>query len=299
MKKILILLLILALAIPFACAEATTDRAGNEITLPENPMKVVCMNSAVSQMLDDLGLLDRVVACDTYSPAYVPAMATLPQFDMMAPDAEQIAALEPDLVIVTSMSFVEGDNPYQPLIDMGVCVAVVPSSGSIEAVEQDILFVASVFGMDAEGQAMVDAMQAKIDEIAAIGATITEKKSVFFEIGALPYLYSFGTGTFLDEMISLIGATNVMGDQESWISITEEAAIAANPDVILTSVNYIDNPTAEILARPGWESVTAVMNGEVYYIDNAAASLANRHIVDALVEMAKAVYPEAYAGITE
>ncbi len=299
MKKLLTLLLILALAIPFACAEATTDRAGNEITLPENPMKVVCMNSAVSQMLDDLGLLDRVIACDTYSPYYVPAMASLPQFDMMAPDAEQIAALEPDLVIVTSMSFVEGDNPYQPLIDMGVCVAVVPSSGSIEAVEQDILFVASVFGMDAEGQAMVDAMQAKIDEIAAIGATITEKKSVFFEIGALPYLYSFGTGTFLDEMISLIGATNVMGDQESWISVTEEAAIAANPDVILTSVNYIDDPVAEILARPGWESVTAVMNGAVYAIDNAAASLANQNIVDALVEMAKAVYPEAYADITE
>ena len=57
MKKLLSLLLILLLAAPLACAEATTDRAGNEITLPENPTRVVCMNSAVSQMLEDLGLL--------------------------------------------------------------------------------------------------------------------------------------------------------------------------------------------------------------------------------------------------
>lgn len=299
MKKLFSLLLILTLVMSAACAQATTDRAGNEIALPENPTRVICMNSAVAQTLDDLGLLDRVIACDTYSPVYVPALASLPQFNLMAPDVEQIAALEPDLVIVTSMSFVEGSNPFQTLIDMGVCVAVVPSSGSIEAIKEDILFIASVFGVEAEGQTMVDGMQAKIDEIAAIGATIEDKKSVFFEIGALPYLYSFGTGTFLDEMITLIGATNAMGDQESWISVTEEAAIAANPDVILTSVNYLEDPIAEILARPGWENVTAVAGGAVYYIDNAAASLANEHIVDALIEMAQAVYPEAYANIAK
>jgi iron complex transport system substrate-binding protein len=299
MKKLLTLLLILALTVPFAHAEATTDRAGNEILPPENPMRVVCMNSAVSQMLEDLGLLDRLIAVDAYSPAYVPALASLPQFDLMAPDAEQIAALEPDLVIVTSMSFVESENPYQALVDMGVCVAVVPSSGSIAEIEQDILFIASIFGKQAEGQAMVDGMQAKIDQVAAIGTTIEDKKSVFFEIGALPYLYSFGTGTFLDEMINLIGATNVMGDQESWISVTEEAAVAANPDVILTDVNYMDDPVGEILARPGWENVTAVANRDVHYIDNVAASLANEHIVDALIEMALAVYPEAYASLAE
>lgn len=299
MKKLLTFLLILGLTVPFACAQTATDRAGNEIVLPENPTRVISMNSAVSQTLLDLGLLDRIIACDTNSPMYAPALAELPQFDMMAPDTEQIAALEPDLVIVTSMSFVEGDNPYQTLMDMGVSVVVVPATGTITDIMEDILFVSSIFGKEAEGQVLVDGMQAKIDEVAAVGATITDKKTVFFEIGALPYLYSFGTGTFLDEMIHLIGAENTMGDQESWISVTEEAAIAANPDVILTTVNYIEDAVGEILARPGWENVNAVMNKEVYYIDNAAASLGNAHIIDALVEMALAVYPEAYAGLSE
>lgn len=300
MKRLLSLTLVLMLLVPFALAEnATTDRAGNPIVIPENPQKVVCLNSAVSEVLRDLGLLDRVIGTDTNSPMYVPELANLPQFNLMAPDIEQIAELEPDLVIITSMSFVDGSNPYQPLIDMGVCVAVVPSSGTMADIEADILFTSQLFGQEEAGQALVDAMQAKIDEIAAIGSTITEKKSVFFEVGALPYLYSTGTGTFIDEMIGLIGATNAMADQESWISVTEEAAIAANPDVILTNINYIDDPVGEILSRPGWENVTAVANKQVYQIDNQASSLANNHIVKALIEMAQAVYPEAYAGIAE
>ena len=43
--------------------------------------------------------------------------------------------------------------------------------------------------------------------------------------------------------------------------------------------------------------MTAVAEGQVAYIDNAASSLPNHHIVDALVEMAKAVYPDAYAEL--
>ena len=110
---------------------------------------------------------------------------------------------------------------------------------------------------------------------------------------------SFGTGTFLDEMITLIVAKNVLADQQGWVSVTEEDAVAANPDVILTSVNYVDDAVGEILSREGWQDVTAVANKDVYYIDNGASSLPNQHVVDALVEMAKAVYPDAYADIAE
>ena len=74
--------------------------------------------------------------------------------------------------------------------------------------------------------------------------------------------------------------------------------MSADPDVILTSDNFSnEDPVTEILGRTGWENVTAVKNGQVAYIDNAASSLPNHHIVDALKEMAKAIYPEEYAGL--
>ena len=37
--------------------------------------------------------------------------------------------------------------------------------------------------------------------------------------------------------------------------MTEEAAIAAKPEVILTNVNYMKDPAKEILARKNWENV--------------------------------------------
>ena len=44
----------------------------------------------------------------------------------------------------------------------------------------------------------------------------------------------------------------------------------------------------------GWEEVEAVKNKAVYSIDNEKSSLPNQHIVQAMREMAKAVYPDEF-----
>lgn len=293
------LLVLTLLATAPALAELpTADRAGNAITVPAEITRIISLAPSTTQVLEALGALDSLVAVDNQTPMYVDGTSELPQFDMMAPDVEQIAALEPDVVFASGLSYLDG-NPFAALTEMGVCVVDIPSSASIADIEDDIRFIAACLGKDAEGEAIVDEMSASIDAIAAIGATIEDKKTVLFEISALPYIYSFGAGTFLDEMITLIGAENVFGDQAGWLAVNEEDAVAANPDVILTNVNYIEDSVGEILSREGWDVVTAVANADVHYIDNGASSLPNQHIVDALIEMAVAVYPEAYADYAE
>ena len=257
------------------------------------------MAPSIAETVVDLGCGDLITAIDTQTEAYalegVPA--GLPAFDMQAPDTEALAALEPDVVFVSGVSVIEGENMFQPLVDMGVCIVSIPTSSSIAAVEEDITFLAACLDRAEEGQQIVSDMQAEIDAIAAIGETVTDKKTVYFEISAAPYCYSFGEGVFLNEMIDLIGAENVLAGQEGWLSVEEESVVSANPDVILTNVNYIEDPVGEILARPGWEGVTAVQNGGVCTIDNKTSSLPNENIVQALKEMAKAVYPDLYEGV--
>lgn len=277
----------------------TADPAGNEIVVPEEITKVVCMAPSTAQILEDLGLTELLVGIDNQTPYYVEGLDELPQYDMMTPDCESLLALDPDIVFTTGMSNVGSDSPYAELVAAGICVAEIPSASSISAIKDDILFISNCFGMHEEGTALADEMQAKIDAVAEIGETITDKKSVLFEIACLPNLYSFGSGAFLNEMIELIGAENVFADQEGWISVTEEAAIAANPDVILTSVNYIEDPVDEILSRQGWESVTAVSEEQVYYIDNASTSLPNHRITTALEQMAQVIYPEEFASLAD
>lgn len=96
-------------------------------------------------------------------------------------------------------------------------------------------------------------------------------------------------------MITAIGAENVTGDQESWVSISEEEAIAMNPDVILTNVDYIEDAVNVIKGSAGWENVNAIKNDEVYYIDAASSNQPNNHVVDAMIEMGKKIYPDQFA----
>ena len=291
-----------------AAAEAETeaaweapaqDRAGNPITVPDEAERIISLAPAATQILCDLGLAEKIVAVDSNSPMYAEGLSEdVLQFNMMEPDLEQIMNAEADIVFVSNMSSQGGEDIFKSVRDAGVCVAEIPTSNSIADVEKDVQFVADCVGMSAEGSELVAGMEAVIGQVSAIGETITEPKTVLFEISPVPYLYSFGTGVYLNEMIELIGAKNVLADQEGWLSVTEESAVAANPDVILTSDNFSnEDPVAEILGREGWQNVTAVAEGQVAYIDNAASSLPNHHIVDALVEMAKAVYPDAYAEL--
>lgn len=274
----------------------TVDPSGAQIDVPEQIDSIALLAPSIAETVIALGCGDKIVAYDLNSVglAGIPAQEDCLVLDTVAPDLEQLAALKPDVLMVTNLSLPDQENPYQPLIDLGVCVICIPTSDSIADVESDVAFIAAVLGEEAGGEALIADMEERIEKIAAIGSTITEKKKVYFEISAAPYMYSFGSGVFLNEMIEILGAENILADQEGWLSVGDETVVAANPDVILTNVNYIENPVQEIMGRSGWDALTAVKNGAVFYIDNMASSLPNQNIVKALEQMAQAIYPEYY-----
>ena len=277
----------------------SVDRAGNPLEIPAKIEKIISLAPSVTQTIEALGLKEKLIAVDTQSPFYTENLDKLPQFNMMAPDLEALAALKPDIIFVTGMSSVGGEDPFKQLRDLEIPVATIPSSISIEGIKEDTQFIADSLSLSDAGKKLNDEMQAEIDKFAKIGQSITTKKKVLFEIAALPDIYSFGQKTFLHEMIELLGAENVLADQESWVALNEEEAIVKNPDVILTSVNYIEDPVKEILERNGWDKVTAIKDKAVFAIDNASSSLPNHNIIKALKEMALAIYPEEYKEMKE
>ena len=279
-----------------AAGKPGTDPSGAEVNIPDEIGSVVVLAPSIAETLVALGCGELIVGCDTQSAGLAGLPEGVPTFDLMQPDMEQLAALNPDVLFVSNMTLYDQSNPYQQLMDLGVCVLCVPTAGSIAAIQEDIAFIAAAMGKSAEGDALLADMQAELDRIAASGAAVTNKKSVYFEIGAAPSMYSFGDGVFLNEMIELIGAENILAGQEGWLAVEAETIVAADPDVILTNVNYIDDPVAEILGRSGWEGMSAVQGGQVFYIDNMASSLSNQNIVKALDQMAKAVYPELFSA---
>nr|WP_025191258.1 ABC transporter substrate-binding protein [Enterococcus faecalis] len=277
----------------------TKDRSGKEITLPKEATKIISLVPSTTEVIEDLGKTDQLIAVDTQSSTMMTDLKKLPQMDMMAVDAEKLIALKPQIVYVNDINLASSESVWKQVEDAGITVVNIPTSTSIKAIKEDVQFIADSLSEHEKGQKLIKTMDQEIDEVAKIGKTIKKPKTVLFEVAALPDIYSFGNGTFLNEMIETIGAKNVLANEKGWLPVTEEAAIATKPEVILTNVNYMKDPAKEILARKNWENVPAVQNKEVFEIDNMSSSLPNNHITKALKQMAKAVYPEEYKDLKD
>lgn len=277
----------------------TKDRSGKEITLPKEATKIISLVPSTTEVIEDLGKTDQLIAVDTQSSTMMTDLKKLPQMDMMAVDAEKLIALKPQIAYVNDINLASSESVWKQVEDAGITVVNIPTSTSIKAIKEDVQFIADSLSEHEKGQKLIKTMDQEIDEVAKIGKTIKKPKTVLFEVAALPDIYSFGNGTFLNEMIETIGAKNVLANEKGWLPVTEEAAIAAKPEVILTNVNYMKDPAKEILARKNWENVPAVQNKEVFEIDNMSSSLPNNHITKALKQMAKAVYPEEYKDLKD
>lgn len=316
MKKLLSLALTAALALSLAaCGASPKSQSMNQsmsqsmsqstsqsmsdknkdIVIPAEVNTIISMSPAVTQILTELGLADKIIAVDTQSPMVVTGLKEgIEQMDMFSPDAEKIVSLKPDILFTTNMSAAGGTDPFESVRNAGVCVIEISTALSVDDIAKDVKYVSTCVGESAKGEEMANKMMETINKVKEASKAITAKKTVLFEIAAAPDIFSFGKNVFLNELLEIAGAENVLADQTDWVAVVEEAAVAANPEVILTSVNYIENPTEEIMARKGWQEVKAVKDKQVYYIDTNLSNLPNHHVAEALVQIAKAVYPDIY-----
>ena len=283
----------------------TKDRAGNDIKVPDKIDKIISMAPSTTQVLIEFGLGDKIVGIDINSATYIDKLpANVAQFDMMSPDNEAIAALSPDIVFTSGMSSVGGTSPFQSLIDSGVCVADIPSPSSIEGICDDILFIGACVGKNAEAIAYSKGLTLFMSGLEEISASIPEDqvKTVLVMMNVpsaeYPTIYTFGKGTYMNEMLDIIGAKNVFGDQEGWLAVSVEDAIVADPDVILMDCDWLPGAADQVKALEGWENVKAVKNGEVYQISEDLCSRPNHHVGEATLEWAKCIYSKFYSDFT-
>ncbi|MCL2361919.1 MAG: ABC transporter substrate-binding protein [Defluviitaleaceae bacterium] len=270
------------------------DREGYTVSVPAEINTIISIGPANTEIIAALGFAGQIISTDMFS-GNVPGLAAgINVLDMMALDMEYIIDLGPDIVFVTGMTRVGGVDPMGPVVDMGISVIHIPMSDTIANVMDDIRFIAYVLGAEGTGANIVEGMEEAIAEIQSIAATISEEKTVYFEVSPAPWMFSFGSGTFLNEMIELIGGINVFADQEGWLGVSDEQILELNPDVILTSTDFLDDPVAEIMERDGWDTITAVQEGAVFQIDADSSSRPSHNIIAALREMAQAIYPDYF-----
>jgi len=271
-----------------------TDREGFTVNIPLEIESIISIGPANTEIIAALGFASQITYTDMFSNDIHGVAAGINVLDMMALDMEFIIDQDPDIVFVTGMTRVGGNDPMGPVVEMGIPVINIPMSATIADIKEDINFIAYVLGVENVGATIIENMNDAIEEIQAIAANISETKTVYFEVSPAEFMVSLGTGTFINEMIELIGAVNIFADHEGWLSVSDEQVLELNPDVIITSVDFVPDPVAEIMSRDGWDSITAVQENAVFQIDANASSRPNHNIITALWAMARAIYPNYF-----
>jgi iron complex transport system substrate-binding protein len=272
-----------------------TDRSGRQVVINGPINRVVSTAPSNTEIITDLGQAHKLVAIDIHSANVTGIPDGLPLLDFFYPDAEVIINLEPDIIIANGHNPTgTGEDPFRLLREMGIPVVYIPMSKSIDDIYKDIAFIANLLQAQKKGGEAIDSMKQQIAEINQKAARPTTQKTVYFEISAAPDMMTFGKGSYINDMISVIGARNVF-ENENWLVMPgAESVIERNPDVILTNVNYIPDPINEIKSRPGFEHINAVKNNCVYQIDTDSSVRPSTRIIFALRQMSRAVYPELY-----
>lgn len=271
------------------------DQSGKEIVLDEPAARVVALNPADCEILYALGAGETLVGRGTYCD-YPEEVAEIAVVESGADtNAEQIIALEPDVLLMSTMA--QTEEQIAALESAGVQVIVTnDGSESIAKVYEAIALVGQVVGKEAEAAALVENMQSEFAAIADSVDGSLEGKTVYFEVSPLQYgLWTAGSNTFMAELAEMVGLTNAFADVQGWGEISEEQVIERNPDYIVTITMYFGEgprPEEEIMSRAGWEGVAAVANGDVYTADSNAIARPGPRLVDAAKELYDFVYAE-------
>jgi iron complex transport system substrate-binding protein len=248
----------------------------------------VSTSPSITETLFALGLGDRVVGVSTYC-RFPPQVAALPKVgSFLKPDAELIAGLRPDLVVVHEA----GNGLDRRLISLHIPFVIV-ARGSLASVFSSMRQIAAAAGIPERAAALIGDVQRRLDAIRSVGS-MRPKRRVLFIIGRTPGrladLVAVGPGSYINELIEIAGATNVLAiaGQPEYPRISMETVLRFDPDVIIDTVDMGDTDAERRQRQPvnerfwsAYGMLTAVKTRRVHAATTDALVVPGPRVVDA------------------
>lgn len=233
--------------------------------------RVLAIGGSVTEIVYALGQQDRLIARDTTS-VYPPEVAELPDIGYMRQlSSEGVLSVAPDLILSE-----EGAGPPETIAvlkEAGIPFETIPAGKDPEGLAAKIEAVAEALGVPDAAGAPVAALRADLDRLSAAAGGETDRKRVMFVLSVQGgRIMASGLGTEADAIIRLAGAENAVADFDGYKFLTDEAVIAAAPDVILMMASSearanFDAADAEVLAMPAISTTPAAKAGTLIRMD--------------------------------
>lgn len=287
------LLLVLAVT-PFparAGAVEITDDLGRTVTLAQPARRIISLYGAFAEMLYTVGAGPRIMA-RTQADAFPAEILKLPSVGThMKPNFEMIIGLRPDLVI-QSASRREEIPDMDRITQAGIQVAVFAPK-SFEGVFSTMRRLGILAGRESEAEAAVAGMKQRLDRVHAGLAGVEKPRRVFFEVRAEP-LTGAGRGSIVQEILTAAGAENILKGDRGIVQYNLEALLLDDPDVYVVQRGPMNRNPVEPGKRTHFDRLRCVKEGKVILVDEFIYSRPGPRCVDAVEQLAAALYPAKF-----
>lgn len=292
-----ILILTIILTAPAGCSspqpqqaqqgKTVKDSLGREIILEGPPKRIVSLSPALTEILFALGLDEEIVGVSTYCDYPQEAKTKEKMGGFEDPNIEIIAAKQPDMVFISAGVQEEVIDKLEKL-DLKV---VVLDADTISEVIDNIAMAGIFTGKESMAQELTAQMKARL---AAVTGKVRglPRPRVFFEVWDEP-LMSAGSASFIHNIIETAGGINAAAENSKrYYTFSVEKLLEADPDFYF--INAHSHNPQDIKDRKGYNVLRAVLNNNVFTIDDNLIGRAGPRVIEGLEQMAAILHPEAF-----
>lgn len=262
-----------------------TDDLGRSVKLPQNIERAVSLAPNLTEIVFAIEAGDKLVGRTSYDNFPLEAQKIPTVGDTLNPNIENIIALKPNVVLVSTASQIE--NFTKQLESQNVAVFVT-NPNNLAGIYKSIFQIGQIFNKDAKAGEIVDNLKQRVADVEA-RTNNAEDTKVFLQISKEP-LFTIGKESFLNDLIKRAGGTSVTENvPTAYPKLSKETALALNPEAIILSESP-DN----LAPNNVFNNSPAVRNKKVFKINADIISRPSPRIVDALEQIARDLHPESF-----
>jgi iron complex transport system substrate-binding protein len=234
-----------------------------------HPERIVCLTEETTETLYLLGEERRIVGISGYTVRPPRARREKPRVSaFLTAKNEAILALKPDLVI--GFSDLQADI-LRELAKAGLSVLVF-NQRSVDEILSMILALSSLVGAADRGRRLIAELEAHLAEIRQAARAFPHRPKVYFEEWDEPMISGI---RWVSELVEIAGGEDIFAERSrsqgaaGRIVADARAVVEKQPDIIVASWCGKKFRPERLAARPGWDAIPAVRNGELHEIKSA------------------------------
>lgn len=270
---------------PEAPAREIVDDLGRRVKIPEKIERAVSLAPNLTEIVFSVGAGERLVGVTSFCDYPEEAKKIQKIGDTMTPNIENIIALKPNIVFVSTASQIE---TFTKILDEQGIVYFVTNPQNLDGIYKTISQTGEIFGKTEKAREVVENLKKRVAEVDAKTAKVTRVKT-FVQIDK-ESLYTVGKDSFITDLIARAGGVSVTADLTSgYPKLSKETAFALNPEAIILSESPDNNAPND-----AFKNSPAVKNAKIFKINADIISRPAPRIVDALEQIARALHPEIF-----